>query len=529
MLQLLGPVGEEVEDIPFNRHHGIDTNRPHLERHHLVEALYDKATRSERCAHIAAPPAWGKTSLLQLFARRYRNDGHVCIHISLGGALSAQKQLLKDAGIDLAHQMLNTDMENVVWDCVNDGKFVFILLDECHGKYSETTFWNSLIKDDAWLHGCVRFVICATFSLTTYDSPMVFADLPKLSFNDLKLTATEVDEFVELANKRSRILGEFIRSPAVLHMITTTCDGHIGALTSSMLAMEKHFKNSGSMTVEDVTSFYMSSTVTQTFTRCFGYEPTAVPEAVRDVLLTCLIKKKASASVENFSERGDQDSLKALLRGGVLVPTHDEGMVRFASPAAWRFVNSIMFPNRLAQELPPDLPTLMRRVIGRMSALALSTSLADRQHGFPPEALFQQLVMGGLQAEMPLQCSISSELSHLFPFEVTEEGHPTLDKVNIDGRIDFYIDRSVRWGIELLVSGSDIGEHLARVESGGKYYGLAMNDSIVVDFRGNLNGSVTNVTRHEKRMTVFFKLGDFRTCKVVMGMENEIVTIQLAN
>jgi hypothetical protein len=51
----------------------------------------------------------------------------------------------------------------------------------------------------------------------------------------------------------------------------------------------------------------------------------------------------------------------------------------------------------------------------------------------------------------------------------------------------------------------------------------------VIDFRGNKTGNVTNIDLKPKRITAFFKLGDFSTCKYIFGLDKEPISIELRN
>jgi hypothetical protein len=99
----------------------------------------------------------------------------------------------------------------------------------------------------------------------------------------------------------------------------------------------------------------------------------------------------------------------------------------------------------------------------------------------------------------------------------------------VRGRCDFYLNGELRWAIDVLINGSGVGEHISRLESNGKYVGLTYNDYVVVDFRVNATGKPTNVMRHDRRMSVFFKQGDFSYCNVLCGVEQSAERIKLAN
>jgi hypothetical protein len=112
-----------------------------------------------------------------------------------------------------------------------------------------------------------------------------------------------------------------------------------------------------------------------------------------------------------------------------------------------------------------------------MSASILSRSTPPNSDEFPKEAIFQQLFVSGLAAETPPYVCICPELGCRFPDQTDSSSS------SIAGEIDFYIVCDIRWGIELLVGGEKIFEHLARCSSKGKYAALNMKDYAVVDFK----------------------------------------------
>lgn len=77
------------------------------------------------------------------------------------------------------------------------------------------------------------------------------------------------------------------------------------------------------------------------------------------------------------------------------------------------------------------------------------------------------------------------------------------------------------------MNGGKIGEHLSRFGIHGKYAGLAVKDYAVIDFRGNERGEPTRVDRYPERITVFFKLGDFSTCRCIFGLDEDKDPIHL--
>jgi hypothetical protein len=173
-----------------------------------------------------------------------------------------------------------------------------------------------------------------------------------------------------------------------------------------------------------------------------------------------------------------------LKKAGILVE-HPDSTFGFSSLLAKRYYFDWIFPNR-SESQPVSLLELIKKVIGNMSALTLknSTILGD----FPKAAVFQHLFMEGLV--FYTWCPICSELSKIFPSTSNTSTQQT-----IHGEIDFYLSGSLRWGIELLINGDGIGEHIGRFSPpNGKYVSLDVRDYMVVDFRGTITGRPTNIS-----------------------------------
>ncbi|KAJ3086375.1 hypothetical protein HK100_008721, partial [Physocladia obscura] len=98
----------------------------------------------------------------------------------------------------------------------------------------------------------------------------------------------------------------------------------------------------------------------------------------------------------------------------------------------------------------------------------------------------------------------------------------------ISGEVNFYLNGSLRWGVELLVLGRGITEHIDRFGLNGKYFKLDVKDYIVVDFRSSHDGQATNGQRHPKRVSVFFKTEDYSVCQCVFGLDQHAVVLYLS-
>jgi len=240
---------------------------------------------------------------------------------------------------------------------------------------------------------------------------------------------------------------------------------------------------------------------------------------IKKALMKCLFNQSVSIQSQDLNQ-DERDCYQRLLKSGILTIGNDE-TPQFSSPMAFKYYMAWLFPNRSGGN-PSSIKELVKNAIQNMSASVLRQSVVEQGH-FPKEAIFQHLFMQGLAANTPPPCVICPELSHTFPSSVSSCTHP------IGGEVDFYLNGDLRWGLELLVNGDRLTEHLDRFGPKGKYFNLNVKDYAVIDFRGNMNGDITNVGRHEKRITVFFKLGDFTSAKCIFFLEREPVIFDLSN
>lgn len=179
---------------------------------------------------------------------------------------------------------------------------------------------------------------------------------------------------------------------------------------------------------------------------------------------------------------------------------------------------------------PSTLIDFIKASIQTMSAHLVRQGYLVGDTMLPKEALFQHLLMTTMTKNSDRCVTIIPELSASVPF--LDDPNPPR---KIAGEVDFLLLRdnpddppSFKWGIELLVEGRGVTEHISRFDKGGKYAPLGCTDHIVVDFRLSADGKPTNVTPHPNRFTVFFQAGGtFRTCVCVDRMEANLLYLNL--
>ncbi|OWY96846.1 hypothetical protein PHMEG_00032781 [Phytophthora megakarya] len=125
--------------------------------------------------------------------------------------------------------------------------------------------------------------------------------------------------------------------------------------------------------------------------------------------------------------------------------------------------------------------------------------------------------MEGLALWTESTCSICPELSKVLP-ALPDQSQRTR------GEIDSCLE-ILRWRSELLVHGDNIGEHMSRFAPNRKCVALAPEAFAVIDFRGNKAGKITEFAPNPNKVTVFFKLGDFSSCRCIFGLVEDAETI----
>ncbi|TMW68091.1 hypothetical protein Poli38472_007763 [Pythium oligandrum] len=397
-------------------------------------------------------------------------------------------------------------------------RLAVLMLDDCQRQFKNVPFSVALLKNSAsLLPQHVRIVLSATHLLEDANpaSPVEFGNVvARLTLEEFLISDDESKAFLEKENG----LHKNMQYSTLMEILIRECKGHIGALRCAIDSLSYHFSKS-SPTLAEVLQFYFSSTFLGYMSRCYGSKHTSptIP-ALQQFLIKCLVRDPTAGPIylQQLSQE-DESYLKRLTKAGI-VTTDRGGFVRFMTPMSERYYTQWLFPYRAAGN-PTSLQELVRKALSSMSASMLRQSVASARD-LPKEATFQHLFLTGLAHHTSASCFICHELSKVFPAEPNEL---------TNGQMDFHLNGDLRWGIELLVDGKGIGEHMRRFAPGGKYAALGAAQYVVVDLRGNESGRVTDVVREEHRISVFYKLGDFSSCRCIFGMEEDPRPIVLEN
>jgi len=486
---------------------GIDIDTEHLERLELVEKLTNLVS-SNSIVLLTSPAGSGKSSLFKLYkaATKKKVIGISCFKDK------TLFEVLKAKGIDFETEHTKEELL---------GKHVVIFLDDAQAKYHEIRFWEELVKAAGlWLPKNIKFIVSATHSLNGgRESPVEFESLPRLSRQDFLLSEEEAYQFLDFSD--IGLPQKMSIFPNLKSVLVNESGGLIAALRLSVDSLKESFMKDSHPTETALLQHSFSNAFVQRMARCFGSRHSKpVGDDFKHFLKKCFAEDRTH--LNGLTNQQDEDSYSFLKKAGILLEFPDSTF-GFSSLLAKRYYFKWIFPNR-SPTPPLSLSELIRNVIGNISASILKKSTT--QGDFPKEAVFQHLFMEGLAAFTPPDCCICPELSKIFPSGIINSN----SQQTIPGEIDFYLNGDLRWGIELLVNGDGIGEHISRFTvPDGKYVALAVSDYAVVDFRRNSTGQPTNISKHSNRITVFFKKDDYSIAHCIFGEDSDIVEINLSN
>lgn len=463
-----------------------------MDRPELLSALH-KYVLGHQFTLLSSPRGTGKTSLVKMYRTKYQLK---FLDVNFHCPDDPYKMLIDRAGLDIKQSKV-TDNGPLHELLLKKEKSIVIIIDDAQDKYDQQFFWSHLVKGVDFLPPQVRFILCATRTLTvSSESPVNLAEFkfqPSLLFS--RDEAMQLIRLPEPTGLRSGL-----NAQTVCNVIIKECSGVVGLLRLSITALNEYFfADSRPPSTAEILQRYFSDHVTESFHRCFG----KITKGAYQPQINTLLQMFTQAVRFPAREIADE-SLFALEKCGIL-KSPEQGVVEFSSPAAMRYISLALFPTRSAKRAPSTLVDLVCAAVSHMSASALRSAgvLGQNAKEAAKEALFQHNILAGLYAETPASCAILTELSWSFGGE------------KIYDELDYFINGTLCWGLELLVHGRGRQDHVERFSSRGKYAPLGCRDYLVVDFRV---GEKSPRAKFEspKLMTVYFE-ENYSTCEVFVG------------
>eukprot|EP00523_Entomoneis_sp_CCMP467_P012077 CAMPEP_0168717728 /NCGR_PEP_ID=MMETSP0724-20121128/149_1 /TAXON_ID=265536 /ORGANISM="Amphiprora sp., Strain CCMP467" /LENGTH=468 /DNA_ID=CAMNT_0008764213 /DNA_START=9 /DNA_END=1415 /DNA_ORIENTATION=+ len=458
----------------------------HLRRDAVVNSII-AAARSRQFVVVGAPPATGKTSLLQLVENNLRQKHGATVH----------RLHLKDTGeTHLLERLKNKGIEE---DRLDDLENCWLILDDAQNVYDDekySNFWQFIVKaiGSSNVDDKLFVIIAATYDYGTTGSPVQFKDLVHVHAD---ITLEEASELFTMHAAVWGYQGWETYLDALLSISSLSSgDHHVGVVVAGIRLLEEARKRPGQGGLDEsaALSILRSNYFIGKLDRCFQL-PNTLPLESHDLILDVLLEPDSDLLP-------DSEVLDGLIRMGILTQTGN-----YSCHAANWYYNRKCFPNR-SMHTPATLDDLVKLAVSSLSAKRLRDTLVD---GFPKEAAFQHLFNEGLSLQLPTTNFIIPELN---TYATDASGNI------VTGELDFYINGALQWCLELLRQGDKIGEHLDRFDkANGKYREVASNDYLVVDCRGPKHGP--GVQPKQSRCTLYFSK-DFSTCICKMRCEDEI-------
>lgn len=458
------------------------------------------------------PPATGKTSILErIYNQRRELDDDDCtfyVRFDKGDSPFQRLDWILDKNGKFSVEGSGTDNQ------------VVLLIDDAHSCYpsnegntggdSKAAFWDMLLKSKSLSK--LKVIIAATHTWSAFDE--------LLEDGSQSLSKTNRVHFPDLLLRPEQAIGLFdndvrIGFPVLINTIIKDCGGHIGAL---MVARDEVIKETRGKAIrppeEELLCGYLRNL--KGYARCFSDTDL---ESVRDELQRCICGVNPVPI----------EAVKVMFRSGLI--TADNFIpVNFTSSIAKRYLYHSLFTNRATSD-PSSLVELVVEALSSLSSTLLGQSTPSHRI-FPKEMVFQHLFMNALCMHTTADTYICPDLQSIIPEQSSASTSPTapsLPSSNGVGEIDFLVDGQFRWGIKLLVNGGGLTDQMLQYEPSPKYELLKCQDYCIVDFRHTSNGVPSLVTSHEKRVVVFFKLGDYRKCTAVFGNPKQAKKINLSS
>jgi len=309
--------------------YGICMDQPYIERRELVDEILS-VLESKRIILLCSPPGTGKTSCMQLVAKRLCGKFAYVSFIGLKDEFTA-----------------NEMVENAIRELGDICDEITVFIDDAHYRYNETEYWERLVKSPHDIvRRPIRYVIAATHVLDSLENSQAdFALLYRFGRSKFLVNDEEIRELL------LQVLPPDWRFLLFVDLIVKDAAGHIGAAISVVSFMMMYFSPTHGRILEDqLIEYFLSNAVYKALERCFG-KWGHIPESsnLRVILHNCIF-----FSEQVYAEYAEKDLvlITRMKRSGLLdEPGRDEDtqLLRITSPFARRFCVHWLYPQKATE------------------------------------------------------------------------------------------------------------------------------------------------------------------------------------
>jgi hypothetical protein len=420
---------------------------------------------------LRSPPYSGKTALGQTLRDHFLGLNHEALYITMAGIIGGKALHDNDSFDEYWKKRVGYTWHQIL-SCTER---TYVFIDEAQILYGDRVpfFWGPLkeILSDSAKSDALRVLLLAAYD-PTFNEPTPIQFQNSLGLDTLRLS---LDEFHKLTASYVELHRSFgspsFTVPALVETaLFNLTAGHVGICRTALAALRHRFRFGG--TVVDMLQHLVSPAFRTSLesTRSFIWTQTWQPtneesQFLREVFLSC-------DSESSFDDNLDlnESTRRKFLKSGLLASSGRGLQLQFAAPIMRTILGRLLFATTRVSN--PSNPTtfneFMTRTIERMSPSALAKSLGRGVNSRLLERSWQMAWYKAATSTSPYGSTISPDVGSVF---------------GSVGFLDFYVNGSYCWGVELLREGSQIKEHAKRFVRGGQYEEIPLQEWAIVDFR----------------------------------------------
>jgi energy-coupling factor transporter ATP-binding protein EcfA2 len=475
-----------------------------LPRSELVRDIIDAAAREEFVL-LKGPPGCGKTSLLMILEHELGGMGRNVLRVSMPAVRDGTTN--EDCNISAMEQMVDWIASlNRGGQLPSDPPGI-LLCDEIHRMY-RTGFWDEFLKRGYLTKFNVRIIAAATrVYVAEHDSPV---KIVKFSFDKLRLSDEEAKNLMELHRFGLRHLFEAFEYPgcqdAVQGAIIEQCAGHAFAIAHSLRRLDEAAKHEGNRSADKLIAELLSRNFANSYTRIWSESNQRIFRFGKVAM-----EELQAAFLNDTKEISSE--LQKLLNKMFITSCQDTTTTKtwatlkpkFLSPLTYRRFLNYLFPYGGDPTYKPNsIRDLVLAALGCFRKELVRNNNNAGRNTLAKEGGLQHMFYAALTEVLSPVTEVVSEMSAIMP---ERNGHGK-------GELDFYVNSTLFYGIELMRNGDRLQEHKERFKPGGKYFTPHIRDYVLVDF---LRPGYVPRSWVQNRLVVVFEC-DFSGAKVLEGV-----------
>jgi hypothetical protein len=449
-----------------------------LPRDHLVLRILKLASEKELVL-LKGPAAVGKSSLMNITEYYCENNEYTSDNEPTPS--TAYTFMEKDGKAPL-EQLKDAVAKMKPW--ISGDPLRILFCDDIQNV--DSSFWEKLVNAGFTRKNNLSIVGATTRRCTSDPaSPLLQSDA-LITFSDLRLTVDEENQLISrLMMDKTHLLNLDEHSREMLiNAVTDQCGGHVFAIIVSLDKLDEFAQLPANQSAERIISYLLSKAfLNHAYTRIWPPNTDDFTAETRLELENAMMDETALVSTD----------VQSLLLKVYFIQDTDQSIAARTWPQIKQEITFKLSARRLYSSLfsaraPEDtqvtsIRQLVERSLSKFKRVDLMQSRNASESAFPKEGALQQMFFLGLTSALPASTEIVSEMSAIFQ----DRG----DKNR--GELDFYVNSTYFYGIELMRLGSSFKEHKDRFlaplpeqatsSNRGKYFTPLIKDFRIVDFR----------------------------------------------